>query len=175
MAGNIHSHPAPGLGDLMPGWFALPQNPMTDGVSYTPGIGDILATGGYTVPQNPIRDYTKGQVSIIGQQNGPGPGMLNGEPVSMTAGNTGMGCGCGGACGGGGGCGSHGMGQLTFNPTGDLTAISTDFSNGNYMNVLTDSFLNLPVWGWLAIGAVFLSAGGSNSHVSRARRAAAAY
>ena len=45
MAGNIHIHPAPGLGDLMPGWFAVPQDPITmarQGVTMTPGIGDIL-------------------------------------------------------------------------------------------------------------------------------------
>lgn len=170
---NIGVHPAPGLGDLMAGWFAVPQNSITDGITYTPGIGDILP-GSFVVPQNPIKDYTKGITKIIGQAPGSGPGLINGQPVMTSAGTSGSGCGCGGACGGGGGC-SGGLGQLTFNPSGDFTTISNDLSAGNYMNVLTDSFLNLPVWGWLAIGVVFATAGGSNSHVSRARRAAAAY
>ena len=63
---NIGVHPAPGLGDLMAGWFAVPQNSITDGVTYTPGIGDILP-GSFVVPQNPIKDFTKGQVQLIGQ------------------------------------------------------------------------------------------------------------
>jgi hypothetical protein len=165
MAGNIHSHPAPGLGDLMPGWFSVPQNSVTDGVTYTPGIGDILATDGYSVPQNPILDYMKGQVTLIGQQKGPGPGMLNGQPVSMSAGTSGAGCGCGGACAGGG------MGDISS----DFTTFTNDLTSGNIMQAIQDPIFGVPVWaiaGGLAL-AIFM--GGSESHYSRTRRAVRAY
>jgi hypothetical protein len=176
MAANISFHPAPGLGDLMPGWFAVPQNSVTNRgpggpVTYTPTIGDILP-GSFVVPQNPIKDYTKGQVKLIGQSNPSAPGMINGKPV------TGMGdCGCG--CGGGGGCGG-GLGQitvagLTFNPSADITQIGNDINAGNIMNVFTDTFLNVPVWVYAALLAVYVTTGGKNSHVSRARRAVASY
>ena len=108
MAGNLSIHPAPGFGDLLPGWYAVPQNPVDagmSGISYTPGIGDILP-GVYAVPQNPLKDYISGQVRLIGQQSNA-TGQLNGAPV-------GGGCGCG--CGGHGGCGS-GMGAAPT-PTG---------------------------------------------------------
>lgn len=163
---NIGVHPAPGLGDLLAGWFAVPQNPITDGVTYTPGIGDILP-GSFAVPQNPIVDFTKGQVKIIGQAPGGGPGLINGEPVNQTAGNTGAGCGCGGACGG---CGS-GLGDISS----DFTTFTTDLTSGNIIQAVQDPIMGIPVYGYLALAAVFLMAGGSNSHVSRARRAAAAY
>ena len=40
----LNYHPAPGLGDLLPGFFVVPQNPITDtqGTTYVPRIGDIL-------------------------------------------------------------------------------------------------------------------------------------
>lgn len=168
---QIQLHPAPGLGDLMAGWFAVPQNSITDGVTYTPGIGDILP-GSFVVPQNPIKDFTKGQVQLIGQNPAAGPGMINGEPVNMTAGTTGAGCGCGGACGGCGGGSGSGLGQisLSFNPAADITQISSDISTGNYMGVLGDSFLNVPVWAWGALTIWFLSSG-QHTRVSRAARA----
>ncbi len=167
MAGNISFHPAPGLGDLMPGWYPVPQNPMTDGVAYIPRIGEIMA-GSYPVPQNPIRDYTKGQVTLLGQQNGCGPGMINGQVANPDATGEGLGgCGCGGGCGGKG----NGMGDISS----DFTKIQTDIAAGNYMDVLTDSVMGFPLWGFIALGAVFVMSGGSNSHVNRARRAARAY
>lgn len=165
MAGNIQFHPAPGLGDLMPGWFSVPQNPMTDGITYTPGIGEIMA-GNYPVPQNPIKDYTNGQVSLLGQQPTKGPGMINGQVANPPSG-AGMGCGCGGSCGGCGG----GMGDISS----DFTTFTNDLTSGNIIQAIQDPVMGLPMWGWAALVVVFLSAGGSNSHVSRARRAARAY
>src|ERR1700689_2411178 len=63
-------HVAPGLGDMAPGWFALPQNPLTMGASTvlvptmgatapgrrvkTPHLADLVA-GSFAVPQNPVR------------------------------------------------------------------------------------------------------------------------
>jgi hypothetical protein len=160
---QIQLHPAPGLGDLLAGWFAVPQNSVTDGVTYTPGIGDILP-GSYVVPQNPIKDFTKGQVQLIGQNPSKGPGMINGQPAPG-----GDGCGCGGTCAGG--CGGGGMGQLTFNPSADLTQISSDFSNGNYMGLLSDTFLNVPLWVIAALGVTWFMSAGHPARVSRAARA----
>jgi hypothetical protein len=167
---QIQLHPAPGLGDLLAGWFAVPQNSVTDGVTYTPGIGDILP-GSFVVPQNPIRDFTKGQVQLIGQNPSKGPGMINGQPVSPGGGGSGhAGCGCGGSCAGG--CGSGGgMGQLTFNPSADITQISNDFSAGNYMGVLSDTFLNIPLWVIAALGATWFMSAGHPQRVARAARA----
>ena len=49
-------HPAPGLGELMPGFYVVPQNPITmaqTGMGYSPRMGDLLPAA-FTVPQNPI-------------------------------------------------------------------------------------------------------------------------
>jgi hypothetical protein len=156
-------HPAPGLGDLMPGWFAVPQDPITmaqQGVTMTPGIGDILP-GSWVVPQNPILDFVKGQVKMIGQGQGKGYGnvqsknaQVNGQGVS--------GLGCGGSCGGGCGCddcgGGGGLGQVDFSSS--LTAIGSDISAGNWSNVPADigtmlqsqTVLGVPLWGALIAG-----------------------
>jgi hypothetical protein len=144
MAGNIHVHPAPGLGDLMPGWFAVPQDPITaaqQGVTYTPGIGDILP-GAFVVPQNPIKDFVSGQVKMIGQ--GQGKGYGNVQPQNST------GCGCGGSCGGCGGHSSGGMGQIST----DLSNMGTDLTSGNFTQFFTDfgallqepTVLGIPLW-----------------------------
>ena len=65
--GNIYGHLAPGLGDLLPGWTVVPQNPIAAaayGTTYVPGIGDLLP-GSFPVPQNPIKDYVTGQVISV--------------------------------------------------------------------------------------------------------------
>jgi hypothetical protein len=151
MAGNIHIHPAPGLGDLMPGWFAVPQDPITaarEGVTYTPGIGDILP-GAFVVPQNPIKDFVSGQVKMIGQ--GQGKGYGNVQPQNAHPHSNG-GCGCGGSCGGCSGSSqpSGGMGQIST----DLANMGTDLSTGNFTQFFTDTgtllqeptVLGIPLW-----------------------------
>lgn len=53
---NFPYHPAPGLGELLPGFFVVPQNPITaarQGVGYIPRMGELLPAS-FTVPQNPI-------------------------------------------------------------------------------------------------------------------------
>ncbi len=53
---NCPYHPAPGLGDLVPGMFVVPMNPITaanGGVTYVPRIGDLVRAH-YTVPMNPL-------------------------------------------------------------------------------------------------------------------------
>jgi hypothetical protein len=64
----LNFHPAPGLGDLAPGWFNIPQNPLRpdstvlvptvsaavgNRVTVKPRLGDFVASR-FTVPQNPI-------------------------------------------------------------------------------------------------------------------------
>lgn len=154
---NISHHPAPGLGDLLPGFFVVPQNPVTDAVRYVPNLGDIMP-GAFVVPQNPVVDRAAGHVVPIG-----------------TSGVSG-GCGCG--CSGGGGCG---VSKLNHQPIGmgdvaaDWSKFQTDISGGGFMTALQDTFMGMPVWGVLAIGAAFMFMGGSESHYRRGRRAVAAY
>lgn len=100
---HIPFHPAIGFGDLLPGEFVVPQNPIRDagtplvpstvavmgGKPYrTPHLADLLP-GKFVVPQNPL---------ITTVTNG-----YSGIPQHSHAG-----CGCGGACGGG-----KGMGDLS--------------------------------------------------------------
>lgn len=153
----INYHPAPGLGDLLPGFFVVPQNPITDanGVTYVPRIGEILP-GSYAVPQNPIKDYMSGRLNLIGREPGV-PGMVNGKL---------SGCGCGGTCGG---CG--GLGDIST----DMAKISADFSAGNYSQIFQDSIVGIPVWaiaGGLAL--LFFMGGEKHSYYGRTRRASKA-
>lgn len=70
-------HLAPGLGDLLGGWFVVPQNPITGGgrPGYVPSLGDLMP-GSYPVPQNPL--------------------MRGLAAVGAGGSGTGLGCGCGG-------------------------------------------------------------------------------
>ena len=47
-------HPAPGVGDLLPGWFVVPQNPIKP-VTMQQNMGDFLPAQ-FAVPQNPINN-----------------------------------------------------------------------------------------------------------------------
>jgi hypothetical protein len=166
MAG-INRHPAPGLGELQPGWFVVPQNPMDGPVSYVQGIGDILATGGFAVPQNPVVSRSSGVIQPIGTQPGA-KAMINGKAVS--GGVSGMGCGCGtsaGSCGCGGG-----MGDISA----EFTQFSTDLTNGNFTNaIINDTFFGVPVWAYGIMAGILLFAGGEkHSYAGRARRASRA-
>jgi hypothetical protein len=150
----IQYHPAPGLGLYMPGWFSVPQNPMEGGVSYTPRIGEILP-GAFVVPQNPIKDYMNGRLNMIGRDPNV-KGTVNGV----------SGCECGGTCGG---CG--GLGGISE----DMSKISTDFSSGNYGQILQDTIFSIPVWAIAAgLGVMFFMGGETHSYYGRSRRAARA-
>lgn len=149
---NLRLHPAPGMGDLMTGWYVVPQNPLqlaSEGVVVKKSLGDLL-DGCFVVPQNPLRDYTMGMVAPLGQG-------IAGRPMKPQANGGGMsglgdcGCGCGGSCGCGGGMGDIGA---------DFSAFTTDLSAGNFMKAFfTDSIGPLPVWVYLAAGiAIFTMA-----------------
>lgn len=52
MSQHLTHHPAPGIGNLMPGWWTLPQNPIVP-ARYQARMGELLP-GTFVVPQNPI-------------------------------------------------------------------------------------------------------------------------
>lgn len=147
---NLNYHPAPGLGDLLPGFFVVPQNPIQP-VKYIRGIAEILP-GSFPVPQNPVKDFTRGQTKLIGQG------------VS--------GCGCGGSCGG---C----NGQINGVGVGDLStdwgSFQTAISSGDYMGALKSTFFGIPVWAVGGALVLLMFAGGEkHSYYGRGRRAARA-
>ena len=125
---NLPYHPAPGLGDLLPGYFVVPQNPITArdyGVTVNPGIGDILPAA-FSVPENPILNYTRGKVKPLGQS----------------------GCGCGGSCGhcGEGTINGMGVGDLST----DWNNFQSTISQGNITGAAQATFFGVPVWVLLA-------------------------
>lgn len=152
---QLNYHPAPGLGDLLPGFYVVPQNPIQP-VKYIRGIAEILP-GAYVVPQNPVKDFTRGQTKLIGQ------------------GVSGCGCGCGGsgACGSGqiNGIGVRGLGDLST----DWSSFTGSISSGDYMGALKSTFFGVPVW---AVGGalvlMFFLGGEKHSYYGRSRRAARA-
>lgn len=169
MAANIHRHPAPNraLGELLPGWFDLPQNPLmasTYGVAYTPTLGEIMP-GSFTIPENPLWNIGTGTVKPIGVMPGA-PGQINGQPIG---GVSGVGCGCGGGHGSCG-CSGGGMGDIST----DLSMFMADLSAGNYSQALfTDTIMGFPAYaviGILAVGAMYVFGGTGDSRATRAYR-----
>lgn len=80
---RLDVHPATGIGELLPGWFNIPQNPITmatQGVTYTRGIAELLPAK-FSIPQNPLADRLT-SASVL-------------SPVCSTQGVSGCGCGCG--------------------------------------------------------------------------------
>ncbi len=149
---QLNYHPAPGMGDLLPGFYVVPQNPVQP-VKYIRGISEILP-GSFPVPQNPVKDYTRGQTKLIGQN-----GM--------------SGCGCG--CGGGSSCGQingiKGVGDLST----DWGTFTGDISAGNYGAALQATIFGVPIWAIGGALALVLFAGGEkHSYAGRGRRAARA-
>ena len=142
---NLNIHPAPGLGDLLSGYYVVPQNPLRmaqEGISVVPKLGDFVAAS-FVVPQNPLYAQITGTVAPIGQgiagrkikMSNSGGGGLNGGCSD--------GCGCGGSCGCGGG-----MGDLTA----DFTKLTGDISAGSWSSVANDTIGGIPVL--LPFGAI---------------------
>lgn len=96
---HLNFHPAPGLGDLLPGAFVVPQNPI-DGesrraTSYVPRMGELLP-GSFSVPQNPLI-----------------AALSSGNPLKPANMSNGAGCGCA-ECAGGGLSGLSGLGNMSL-------------------------------------------------------------
>ena len=169
MAG-INFHPAPGnIAKLPPGFFAIrrnsgmgdivstagysvPDNSMSPSVDYTMGVGDILATQGYTVPDrnmNPLADYVAGNRAMPGGTAKP------------------AGCGCGGNCGSKATLnGIGGVGDLAA----DFAAIQNDFSTGNYTAVLSAPIMGVPYGLPIALAALMILPGLFSGGGGRRRR-----
>jgi hypothetical protein len=83
---HLNAHLAPGLGELLPGWFVLPQNPIAAArQGRVPHIGELLPAS-FTVPENPIiRALTVGHHGGCGACScGGGLGQLGNIPVLPT-------------------------------------------------------------------------------------------
>lgn len=95
---KLNMHPAVGMGDLLPGWFVVPQNPIKGGgAKYIPHIGEILP-GRFAVPQNPlIQSIRSGMAGLKGLggcccngnangETGNAGGYINGQVLPDTVG-----------------------------------------------------------------------------------------
>lgn len=152
---RVNYHPAPGLGDLLPGYFVVPQNPVRDAegplvpsvqalaagaVLKKPHMGEFLPAT-FAVPQNPIRK------SLATNMNG-----LNG-----------MGCGCGGgqSCG----CASNFYGMSGLGANVPFSSAFSSMANfeawAQQPSPVSTASLNIPNWalwgGAIAIAAVAMS------------------
>jgi hypothetical protein len=146
---HIGHHPAPGLGELIPGSFVVPSNPIIT-PSYIPHIGELLPAS-FPVPQNPL---------IAAISSPPGYGI----PNSMK----GLGCGCSTGCGSGM-CGDQGMAGLS----GDCGCIGGMCGCGSVggMGLFEDpmSWIGIALVGLM--GLWMLMPGGQQYHSERERLA----
>ena len=110
---HLRFHPAPGLGDLMPGFFVVPNNPILDasrGASHEPTVSAYIPHFGelvparFAVPENPLLRAMRAQNPLY--------------PGTASSGGLG-GCECvAGMCGCGAGLpGMSGLGVLGLDPT----------------------------------------------------------
>lgn len=92
---HLNFHPAVGFGELMPGSFVVPQNPVRagmSGIAYIPHIGELMPAA-FVVPENPLRRalMASSPDKAVPSASGTGAGI---------PGMSGVGCGCGGcSCG----------------------------------------------------------------------------
>lgn len=127
----LSTHPAPGLGELVPGSFWVPQNPLVPGtftgeVAYIPRAVERLP-GRCGVQSNPLYKALNGGI------NGSGPsGVGCGDDCAGMGGcgcAAGGGCGCGGSCGGTGSCGvGCGMGSISDSLASAWSSVTGSFS-----------------------------------------------
>ena len=156
-------HVAPGLGDLAPGWFVVPQNPIQgDGTPLVPslqatapgrvirmaGLADLVAAS-FVVPQNPLVSTLQNSMSRVGMG--------------------GMGCGCGGGFGCDGGANFYalnGLGQLDFSSLSNFTA-SVPAWAGEASPI--SAIPNWAFYGGLAVGAYFVLAPGGKEYRQKSK------
>jgi hypothetical protein len=141
---HLNYHPAPGLSDLAPGWFVVPQNPLAMGPSTV-----LVPTMGATAPGRWLRNPTLAdlvQASFAVPQN---PIVQN--LAGSLAGLRGLGCGCSGGCNGGSNFyGLNGLGQVGTDSVSSFLYNNLG-SPGQWL--ATDATLagmTIPMWGWLA-------------------------
>ena len=70
---HIHRHPAPGLGELIPGWWNVPNNPFNQPTvkSVRPSVGELVRTN-WVLPQNPLANSLSTVGLPAGQKSGRG-------------------------------------------------------------------------------------------------------
>jgi hypothetical protein len=152
---QLSFHPAPGLGDLTPGFFVVPSNPIRNDstvlvpsvqasaggrIVRKPHIGEFVAAS-FVVPSNPIRrNLATGMMGLGGGMGGCG----------------GMGCGCGTPdCGGGYGYNPYGLQGL------DLTSIEAWAQQPSFVS---PSVPNWMLYGGAAAAAYFLLMPGGSEY-----------
>jgi hypothetical protein len=152
---HLPYHPAPGFGELLPGSFVVPQNPIRDaGTALVPSVqakalGRIvrvphiaeLLPGQFDVPQNPLRD------------------ALLSSSVVKTQSTKGMGCiGCG--------AGMDGLGSM-----GDLSSTMSSFTGWLTTPLFTVAGIGVPPWmlGVAGVGAYMLLAPGGKEYRQQSR------
>ena len=153
---HLDYHPAPGISALLPGWTLMPYNPISPSTDLVaslgaampgrairiPRIGDLFATSGYPLPQNPI-------LAALSKSGGAGdltPAMFP-EPYNPIAGMRGL------------GCSQCGMGDAVTDNVSAWLAEPSPVS----------SISNLLFWGGAAV-AVFLFSEYKGSKYSYARK-----
>ena len=158
---NLNLHPATGMGDLLSGWWVVPQNPLQmarEGVTVKRSLGDFVDAC-FVVPQNPLRDQVYGMVAPLGTGISGTP--LKALPAPAGSGMSGLhgDCGCGGTCGGCGG----GMGDISA----DFSKISSDISAGNFANIFSDPIMGIPLWIIAAAGIALVTMGRAKGTMRR--------
>lgn len=140
---HLPFHPAPGFGDLSPGWFVVPQNPIrTDG---TPLVPSVQATApGRVVKLPALADLVAASFAV--PQN----------PLIPSRG--GMGC-AGMGCGGNNVYALNGLGDDAGGITAWLTAPS----------FVSDSVPNWALYGGAAVAAYLIFAPGGSEYRSKSR------
>lgn len=144
---HLPFHPAPGLSDLAPGWFVLPQNPLHSQDNtvlvptmaatapgrwlHNPALADLVQAS-FVVPQNPLAEHLS----------------------QGLAGLRGMGCGCRGDCRDQQFYGLNGLGQTPgTDPVSQWLASNGGQPGAWLADETTFMSFTLPMWGWLAGGA----------------------
>jgi len=139
-------HPAPGLSDLAPGWFVVPQNPLALGPSTV-----LVPTMGATAPGRWLRNPTLADL-VAGSFPVPQNPVANNLAAGL-AGLRGMGCGCRGCGGGQNFYGLNGMGDATGYGTDMISnfLLENAGSPGAWLaGETTLAGFTMPMWGWLA-------------------------
>lgn len=141
---HTNRHLAPGFGDLIGGWFVVPQNPVVGGgrAGYVPSLGELLPAQ-YPVPQNPLmRSLATMGAAGHGTREGMGDlgcGCSGAEPSGQGHSHSGGGCGCG--CKG------------SVSPWSAMRGVS-GLSGMGFLGLEDFDVSTVPTWMWAAGGLV---------------------
>lgn len=164
---QIGFHPAPGLGDLAPGFFVVPQNPLRNDATVLvpsvqasaggrmvrkPHIGDLIP-GSFVVPQNPVRRNLA--TGMMGLGGGMGCGCSTPDCYDMTR---------------------DGSGAYGYNPYGlqglDLSSLQTWATAPSFVSASVPNWL---LYGGAAAAAYLLLMPGGSEYRSKSRALSGQY